>query len=160
MDGYVLIEVNTEGQMRIKQYDGCRDLHYIDFRLEMALDLDNEFIVDCLYPSLPKDLKDVLIMAFFNYQSIPSGHGDYWSIDYEDNIILQSHVVLKTDYKEFYRQQITHELNDCIGGYKNINSYPEEDCDYYKGIVADWEEFYDEDFKPFQPQKIKLFKLK
>lgn len=152
MDGHVLIEVNTEGQMRVQHHDGAMKLEFYDFRLS-DLDWDNEFIVDSVEGQLPKGITDALLMVHFTYKSLPSGGSDYWSVEYEDCIIVEDHIVVKTNYKEFYRQMVTKEL--ALQPYEH-----EPDSDdtkmYYNNLQADWEEFYDEDFKPFEKKQIEI----
>lgn len=156
MDGYVLIEVNTEGKMRVQHHDGAMKLEFYDFRL-CDLDWDNDFVIGSIEEQLPKDMKDVLIMVQFSYQSVPCGCGDYWSVDYEDCIIVESYNVVKTDYKEFFRKMATEEL-------KMISYEPEPDSEetkqYYQMVQLDWEEFYDEDFVPFKPKEENKFPFK
>lgn len=149
MDGYALIEINTEGKLRVKENDGSMELHYFDFRLK-ELDLDGDFICDCIETYL-EGLKDCLVMVLFTYQSVTSGGGDYWSIEYEDNIIYQSHTIVKQNYKEFYRMLVAEELK--------VKDYGYPDEQYYKDLVAWWEEFYDKDFEPPKKKRKNIINL-
>ncbi|QIW88797.1 hypothetical protein P59_200 [Bacillus phage P59] len=142
-DGQVFIEVNTEGAMRVMTSETLGGVHFFDIRLT-CLDIDDEFIRDEMEGQLPEGLKDVLIMCLFKYKSVSSG--GYWDIEYEDSFELEHFAVAITDYKEFYRLQVTEELSCKDFG-------PGPDDRYYDDLVADWEEFYDEDFKPFEKPK-------
>ena len=153
MDGYVLIEVNTEGEMRVQHHDDEMRLEFYDFRLT-ELDWDNDFIVKSIEGQLPKDITDVLIMVHFTYKPVPDGRGDYWSVDYKDCIIVEDYIIVKTDYKEFYRQMVTEKL--ALLPYDHEPN-SEDTKLYYESLQAEWEEFYDEDFKPFE-KKIKTKK--
>jgi hypothetical protein len=148
-DGQVLIEVNTEGEMRVMASEHLGGVHFFDIRLT-CLDVDNDFIRDEMEGQLPEGLKDVLIMCLFNYKCI--GDGGYYGDDYEDSFELEHFAIVRTDYKEFYRMQVTEELS-----YKDFGPGP--DNGYYEDLVADWEEFYDEDFEPYKKKKI-VFDLK
>lgn len=144
IDGYLLVEFNTEGKGRIKVTSGVTELTYVDIRLE-NLDLGMDDAFSMLEDQFPKELKNVLVMAFFTYKSVSSGGGDYWSQDYEDVFILQSHVVLQENYKEFYRKMLTEELSEL----RELRLEEEQELDgkmYAQELVGHWEEFYDEDF--------------
>jgi hypothetical protein len=154
MDGWVLIEINPNGQMRVKEKDSCLELEFFDFRLKnVGCEWDNDFIIEMVSDQLPKHLKDVLVQVFFTYKSVPCGNGDYWDTEYEDVIAVDTHVIVKTDYKNFYQKMVTEEL-------KLQPFCPEPDSEdtkhYYNDLVWNWEEFYDEDFTPFKPESIKL----
>jgi hypothetical protein len=144
-DGQLFIEVNTEGETRVKtgEYGG---VHFFDIRLS-GVDVDHEFILEEMEGQLPEGLKDVLIMCLFKYESIESG--GYWDVEYEDSFKLEHFAIIQSDYKEFYRRQVSEELL-CKG------FGPDS---YYDSLVADWEEFYDEDFEPYKsPQQVHLEK--
>lgn len=145
--GYVLIEINTEGNGRVKSPEGCPEVKYLDFRLE-GCDFEHYEMADSMMGGLPKELKNVLVLCSFTIEGVESFNGE--STEYDTEIRLESHIVLKTGYKEFYRMMITEEL-------KLQGTAP--DCDdgqYYENLLSDWEEFYGEDFKPFkkEPKKI------
>ncbi len=78
--------------------------------------------------------------------------GDY---DCEELFNMISFTIVKENYKEFYRQMVTEELNIGINGFENLDCIPKEtisvnDSNYYKDLIRDWEEFYEEDFVPFK----------
>lgn len=150
IDGYALIRINDkdEAKAEIEEYQ------FFDIRLSVC-DFDSENICDDLVGQLPKGMKDVLVMCLFNYHSESSY--DYWSgaTEYEDCFDLKVHQVVKENYKEFYREQVTEELNVGINGMKNLSCMPDGE-NFYKEMIATWEEFYDEDFKPFEkPTNVK-----
>lgn len=144
-DGYVLIEINTEGNGRVKSPEGCPEVQFIDFRLD-GCDFEHYGLDDSMMAALPENLKDVLVLCSFNIIGTESFNGE--STEYDTSIYLESHIILKTDYKEFYRKMVTEEL-------KLQGTAPDcDDAHYYEGLLSDWEEFYEEDFKPAQPRKI------
>lgn len=138
-DGYALIEFNTEGKGRIKESE------WLDIRLTV-LDSGADDLFDQLEGQLPKGIKDTLILATFTYESVECGDG--FSVEYEDSFILNSHVVLRENYKEFYRIQVTEELKYKQDDYHTDIIF-EANERRYKILVENWEEFYDEDFTPF-----------
>jgi hypothetical protein len=142
-DGYVLLEINTEGDFRV-QGD---QVHWFDFRLQDVCFSDAEG-EDQLYNQLPVGLRDCLVMVMFDYKCNCSRDwaGDY---DCDEEFIVSSHYIVKEGYKEFYRELVTVEL-------ESFNDFGSEKEEYYLDVVGDWEEFYDEDFVPFkkQPKKI------
>lgn len=143
-DGYVLLEINTEGEARVKD----DEVKWFDFRLHGVPFEDCEG-TDQLVADLP-DLKDCLVMVIFDYKC--NCTRDYWGdYDYEEIFTAVSHYIVKEGYKEFSRELITEELNVGINGELILKAMPDED-NYYKNLVADWEEFYDEDFVPFKKQ--------
>jgi hypothetical protein len=145
-DGQVFIEVNTEGDMRVMPSESLGGIHFFDIRLS-GLDIDNEFMLEEMEGQLPEGLKDVLIMCLFNYKSIESG--GYWDVEYEDSFELEHFHIVQTNYKKFYHIQVSEELL-CAG------FGPDH---YYEGLVADWEEFYDEEFEPYKgPEQVRLEK--
>jgi hypothetical protein len=145
IDGYALIEFNTEGNGRIKE------IHYLDNNLTL-LEIDDDEIYLMFEEQLP-DFKDVLVMVFFTHQSIPCGYGDYWRVEYTSYFKVDSFTIVRTDYKEFYRRMVTEEI-------QIDNTQPFLDLDednYYNELISSWEEFYNEEFKPFkkpEPPKI------
>jgi hypothetical protein len=146
-DGYVLIEINTEGEGRVNPNERP---YWYDFRLEDVYFDDIEG-VEQLMSQLP-DLKDCLVMVHFDYKCNCSRgwEGDY---DCEEILNLTHYYIVKEGYKEFYREMVTCELNYGINGYDQLECMPEEDGpNHYKHIVGEWEEFYDEDFVPFKKQ--------
>lgn len=153
-DGFALIEINTKGEARLKEENG---LHWFDFRLEQVCFDDAEGTEQLAY-QLPNNLKDALVLVTFDYVCNCSRgwEGDY---DCEELFNVVSHTVVKENYKEFYREMITEDLNVGIGGIENLDSIPEnfwKDKRYYQDLIASWEEFYDEDFVPFKKETKKF----
>jgi hypothetical protein len=141
-DGIALVEINTKGEGKLKT------LSYFDFRLEHINFEDSEGL-DQLMGQLPKDMNDVLVSVIFGYQCTHS-QGFEDEIDYEEIFNIVSYTVVKKNYKELYRELITEELISGINGFQNINAADDlifQD-NYYKEIVAEWSEFYGEEFKP------------
>lgn len=138
-DGYALLEINLKGQAK------CYESRFFDIRLDTA-DFDTEHITANILWQLPDDLKDVLVMCLFKYRSESSY--DYWSggTEYENHFDLITHHVVQTAYKEFYRFQLT-ETAKSDGSYGFFEFLPEEEQHFARSI-AEWEEFYEEDFKP------------
>lgn len=146
IDGYALIRVHDKEEEKGE----IEESKFFDIRLECC-DLNSDMICNDLVGQLPEGLKDVLVMCFFSYRSESSY--DYWSgaTEYEDCFDLQHHQVVKENYKEFYHQQITEELDVGIHGIENVEGMPEDT--YYKKLIGEWEEFYDEEFKLFEKTK-------
>lgn len=138
-DGYALIEFNTEGQGRVK------DFEWLDIRLTV-LDVDAEDIWEQLEGQFPSGIKDILVMAAFKYLSEECGDG--FSVEYEDVFFLESHFIMKNNYKEFYRIQVTEQLKFKKDDY-SADVIIEANERHYNEIVQDWEEFYEEEFIPF-----------
>lgn len=142
MDGYLLVEFNSEGEGRLKSLQGNPNINYLDFRLN-SLDIGVEEGYSLLADQFPKGLRDVLVMAFFTYKSIKCGSGDYFDVDYEDSLTLENHVIVKENYKEFYRKMVSEELKEK----DNYLMLLDGDDTYYEELVSHWEDFYNEDFK-------------
>lgn len=146
-DGFAIIETNEQGEGRLKE------LKWFDFRLEDVL-FDDAEGVDQLVSQLPEGIKDVLVLAVFSYvcHCSRSWDGEY---DCEEHFDIVSHQILKSNYKEFYRQMVTEQVN--IGGKNGLEStnFALEDttiiqCEKYcEELISEWEEFYDEDFKAY-----------
>lgn len=147
--GYMTLEINEKGEPRIKKdVQGKEMLTLLDIDFEYSTEIHSEGL-EMIRASIPKDLKDVLILVTFKYEN--SG-GGYFMDDYEDWLTIETQVMLKESYKEFYRHQLTLEL-DINGKLKNLSDdlpalCPEEDMPGLNERIGEWEEFYDEDFVP------------
>lgn len=142
IDGYALVEVNLEGETKLKK------VSFMDIQLEHC-DFDEEDMLDQLTCALSKETKDVLIMMFFKYQSVRYDYHE--GFDYEDTFFTESQTIMQTNYKDFYYKQVCLE----VGVVDGVLDQPGDN--YYKELVAEYEEFYDEDFKWEDPNKpIKL----
>jgi hypothetical protein len=151
--GFVLIEINTVGQARMNDND---EVNWVDFRLQDVLFHDAEG-VEQLHGQLPEDLKDCKVLVVFDY--VCNCSRDYWGeYDCEELFNIVNYTVVQDNYKEFYREQVTDVIGYDIGGLKSLDEMPDGD-NYYKNLVADWEEFYDEDFVPFKkkPKRLEWF---
>lgn len=141
-DGLAMIEINHKGEGRLKE------LNWFDFRLENVLFHDAEG-VEQLVDQLPEGINDVLVLVVFNYvcHCSKSWEGEF---DCDEIFNLVSHQILKPNYKEFYREIVTEKLNMCdiLPDFmlEDTALLYENDC---KELVSEWEEFYDEDFKPY-----------
>lgn len=155
-DGMAILEINEKGEGRLK------DLIWFDFRLESICFGDAEG-TEQLVDQLPKETKNVLVLVVFDYVSNYSR--DYWGEhDCEEFFNIVSHQLLKEDYKEFYRQMVTRKLNLSRKGYENDICIIDEDItlkddNYCKELVSEWEEFYDEEFEPFEEEPKKINKI-
>lgn len=138
-DGYVLLEVTTEGEFRVQG----EQVNWFDFRLQDVCFFDAEGL-DQLVSQLP-DLKDCLVMVTFDYECKCSRDWE-GGFDCDEEFFVTSHYIVKEGYKEFYRELITVELES----FNDFNTEAKED--FYDTVIADWEEFYDEDFVPFKKQ--------
>lgn len=148
-DGYVLIEVNEVGEGRIKD----ETVNWIDFRLD-TVDFNASEGLSQLMEQITKDVKDELVLVFFNYHV--KTFYDHWSgaTEYEGFFDVEFSKVIKKNYKNFYQGILTEELNGCINGFGNIESMStDSNHDYYRNLILDWEEFYNEDFTPLRLNK-------
>lgn len=159
IDGYALIEINTKGEARAKEHT------FLDIRLDGHVSFEDSEGADQLHQELPKELNDVLVMVFFKYTCHTSqGYEGEW--DCEELFTVESFTVMKSNYKEFYREMVTEELNVGIRGFENIDAMPDDEStdfgsctnkNYYKELLEDWETFYDEDFEPTKPKEPRMF---
>jgi len=154
-DGYVELEFNEQGEARVKE------VNYLDLRLTCS-DIEHEDIASQLAFQLPKELKDALVLAVIKVDFLMSHHWEYGVECDGVNIHLLSHTVLKENYKEFYREMVTEEVK-LVATFEDSDVIFRDDVDdqdrmYYKNLIADWEEFYDEDFLPFRKKAIVLDK--
>lgn len=155
--GYMTVEINKKGEPRIqKDRDGKEMLTFLDIEYANVTDIQPEAL-EMIRASIPKEMKDVLVIFTFNYESHGGG---YFSDDYEDWLVIESKLVLKENYKEFYRQQITTELK-MMGAIKEEIRHqwglPDDEKEMKEAmemLVGEWEEFYDEDFKPTVVEKV------
>jgi len=132
-DGHVLIEVNNERKARLKE-----NVWY-DIRL-MSENLEDSEGCEQLLDQIKEDVSNTLLLVVFDFHCHCTR--DYWG-EYDCEYIynVASYTVVKNDYKEFYREQVSLEL-DMI---ENGNIEFREGC-YYSGLISEWEEFYDEEF--------------
>lgn len=140
-DGLAIIEINHKGEGRLKE------LNWFDFRLEDVL-FDDAEGVDQLVSQLPEGTSDVLVLVVFKYACECSRDWE-GGLDCEEYFNIISHQILKPNYKEFYREMVTEELN-----LVDIKVLEHTDFDlahekYCEERISEWEEFYDEDFEVF-----------
>lgn len=148
-DRYVLIEVNEDGEGRLKD----EAVTWIDFRLSIV-DFNASEGLNQLMEQISKDVKDELVLVLFNYR-VKSSY-DSWSgaTEYEDFFDVEFFKVIKKNYKKFYQGLVTVELDVGINGFDNIESTPtDSNQNYYRNLIAEWEEFYNEDFIPLSLNK-------
>ena len=134
-DGHALIEINTKGEPKLKE------VYYYDIRLTCS-DVEDDDISEQILAQLPEGVNDVMILAIFRVEYETSYHYEYGYECDGVNIHLESHNIVLNNYKEFYREQLTE--------ITKFNSLNNDDEKYYREEIAEWEEFYDEDFKPFK----------
>lgn len=160
--GYMTVEINQKGEPRIqKDREGKEMLTFMDVSYTHITDIQSEAL-EMLRASIPKELKDVLVIFTFNYD----GHGGgYFQDDYEDWLTVESHLLLKENYKEFYRHQVTTELKmvGAIDEKTQRNWELQSDSEEVKAemdlLIGEWEEFYDEDFHPTATEKVAVTPL-
>lgn len=152
--GYMTVEINGKGEPRIqKDRNGKEMLTFLDVSYELETEIHSEAL-EMIRASIPKELKDVLVLFTFNYESHGGG---YLMDDYEDWLVIESQLLLKENYKDFYRQQVTKELEMANGLPKDIEALTSSEKEWKEALsflVGDWEEFYDEDFKPTVVEKV------
>jgi hypothetical protein len=144
-DGYVLLEFNTVGEARVST------LECFDFRLADSLDFDAIEGIEQIKEQLP-EVKGALVMVVFDYKFTKST--SYWGIDDdgEEEIIVVSHTVVNNNYKEFSREMLTYLTEDRLHSIYAQGDPRDPDT----MAIAEWEEFYDEEFKPFKKESKKL----
>lgn len=155
--GYVTIEINEKGEPRIqKDMSGKEMLTFLDINYASITDIQSEAL-EMIRASIPKEMKDVLVIFTFKYESRGGG---YMLDDYEDWLVIESKLVLKENYKEFYRFQVTTEL-EMVGAINEEThskwGIPDDEKELKEEmelLVGEWEEFYDEDFKPTVVEKV------
>ncbi|MED4799045.1 hypothetical protein P9684_04165 [Bacillus atrophaeus] len=148
-DGYVLIEVNSDGEGKLKD----EAVNWIDFRLD-TVDFNASEGLNQLMEQISKEVKDELVLVAFNYR-VESSY-DSWSgaTEYEDFFDIEFFKTVRNNYKKFYQGLVTAELDVGINGFDNIKSMPNDDNqNYYRNLIAEWEEFYKEDFMPLSLNK-------
>lgn len=152
-DGHVELEINEQGEARVKE------VNYLDIRLT-CLDIEHDDIASQLSAQLPQEMKDVLMLAVIKVEFLMSHHWEYGTECDGVDIELLSHSILKENYKEFYREMVTEEVKlvAILDGSDVVfhEDIERDDRMYYNNLIGDWEEFYDEDFKPFQKQIIAM----
>lgn len=150
VDGYVLVEVSDKGKIRVKD----NEVFFFDLRLERSFDDDE--ICQQIIDSFSFDETNVLIMVFFNYKSEEFFSTSGTEGGFEHLFIIESTKVIQKNYKDFYRKSIEHIVQSDIGGFEYIDHYKdefsfnEENDNFYKEIIKDWESLYDESFKVTQ----------
>lgn len=151
-NGYIFLEVNPAGEARTLEY------HFFDMEMREYVEFEDGNGLEHILEQLPEMVvEDTHVFASFNYSShstYDSYNGEY---DLEENYEVESFTVLQTNYKEFTRKQLTLLVASITGpDMYEYNSYWGDPESYKKNVhdsVAEWEEFYDEDFKPTIPEK-------
>lgn len=141
----------------------ANDLNMQDYISEFIDDsIDDLFDLNEVKKMLEKkgesgDISNVLLAVAFSHESVKSFNGE--STEYDDDFIVEDVMVLNRHYKEQWRMNLTYEFGtDNLGQVKEQFSVgvDGEDSSPYPEAILEWEEFYDEDFTPFKPGKIKL----
>lgn len=155
--GYMTVEINEKGEPRIqKDKNGQERLTFMDVSYEYNTEIHSEAL-EMIRASIPKEMKDVLVFFTFKYESRGGG---YFMDDYEDWLVIESQLVLKENYKAFYRHQVTTELEmagaitEEAGEEWGLQENEKELKEALELLVGEWEEFYDEDFKPTVVEKV------
>lgn len=150
-DGYMFAEINKAGEIRVLEHQFLdQELYWVEFEEGDA--------ADYMLGQLPKELVDAYVLVTFKYAcngSYDSFAGDY---DFDETYTVLDHVVLREDYKEFSRKQLSMELQgfedkDIQGLYFGLD----DTNDYEKAVkdaILEWEEFHDEDFELFQKKVV------
>lgn len=141
-DGYAKLKVNGEKSQ-------VEDIHFFDLRLS---DIDFDIVAEQITDQIELQ-EDALLMVFFKYSCEQCGN-PMDGYEYEDVVEVLDTKVLLHNYKEFSRHQISLEVG-VAGGMEVLNS-DTEDRNYYRELVGDWEEFYEEDFVLFE--KVVVYK--
>lgn len=144
-DGYILLAINDKPYNSNESKQEILEKNFIDIRLYHADFIDSD-IAEQVTGQLPKGLTNALVLCTIHYRSEECGN-PYDGIEYEDTFEVVNHIVMDFNYKETYRRNVTEELSVGISGYAQLECMP-DGPNYYKELVGDWEEFYDEDFVP------------
>lgn len=144
VDGHALVEINTKGEAKLN------DFHFYDLRLT-GCDIEED-MAEQILSQLPKGISDVMVLAIFRVEWLMSYHPEYGNECDGVAIHLESHNIVVDNYKEFYREQLTE-----LTKYEPLEDENEEKL--YKEDIAEWEEFYDEDFTPFVRKPKPIFNI-
>lgn len=153
-DGYLFVEISPEGKAREI------DHHFFDMDKREYVQWEDEEGMQTLVDLLPDSaVSDTHVFISFNHSShttYDSYNGEY---DVEVYYEIEGFTVLQRDYKEFTRRQLTLHLASITGpSIVEYDPFPGNTAfirDGVHDVVAEWEEFYDEDFKPFIPEPVK-----
>lgn len=89
--------------------------------------------------NIEKDIDDAEVLVVFHPISRQSNH-PLDPIEWDTELEIDHVIVLQSNYKEFWREQVTNMMEVMAGA-------PELDADT-KDEISTWEEVYDEDFTP------------
>lgn len=149
-DGYGIVIIDKEGNKAL-----TKELRAFGFQLQDYIGQGDhdDFFADCVLEYVDEDVKDCMVVATYQYKSIECRGFDY--VDYEDDFVIQHIEVLRWDYKEFWRDQLSDGLTvdghrfgtvDELLNWKNqIETDGEETEHYMTEDVEEWELFYDEE---------------
>ncbi len=162
IDGMAILGIHPSGKAA-----GCIEYKAFDFR-------NHNYLTDCFYDDeaveqllnqLPEGLSNCIVVTFFtmNWNSTPTWEEPH---DGEMEYNLVSHTVVHWDYKESYRHDLSVEVTfDGQIAYPlpegGAGPYKSPDDEEYKQVlndIAEWEEFFDEDFSLSSTVKDKLKK--
>jgi hypothetical protein len=149
VDGYIRFAVDPTGEktwvVDYETNDMALKWYFDEFVGEDANDLIDMNEVEKINP----DIKNCFLLVTYSYRSVPSFNGE--TTDYDDETTVRDVIVLDTNYKETWRRNLTTMYEH--------NSPEEMDSQECKSDLAEWEEFYDEDFEFFKPKPASLIQL-
>lgn len=165
VDGYVLLELNENGDVRVVEEPRWRD-----FRLEDVLFYDAEG-AEQLSEQLPADCRNAQVLVGFEYR-VTGGINFEGEADYEEYFNVLFHTIIVKPAKNFHQLTLSRKVKELVGedrlddyeaalneqsssvddteeemfglhGYLYRNSYSAKEL---LEEIAEWEAFYDEDF--------------
>lgn len=89
------------------------------------------------------EINNCLVLATFLYRSVPYFNGEY--TESEDIIVVSEVIVLDDNYKVQWQKNLTTEYGT-LTSEDSTNMRINSD-------ISEWEEFYDDDYEPFQYKK-------
>lgn len=145
--GFVKLTVNETGEKTLLLDYEANDIQMTDYFSSFVSQDDAESLISLQQVEAKlkakygeeSEFKDMLILATFSHQSVPSFNGE--STEWDDETEIIDVLVLDQNYKTTWQRNLT-------------TLYEFEPLEEQDEIHA-WEEFYDEDFSLFKTQEIK-----
>lgn len=165
VDGYVLLEINEKGDVRVVE-----EPRWTDFRCEDVLFYDAEG-AEQLAEQLPADCRDVQVLVGFEYE-VTGGISYEGECDFEEYFHVLFHTITLKPAKAFQHLSLSRKVKIMVGENRladyeaalkeqiNPDDKAEEDIFSLHGRfyndslmakelleeIGEWEEFHDEDF--------------
>lgn len=131
--GFIRFAINEDGTKGKVFGIYANDFQLDDYFNTYYSDIDEFFDLREVRTKQP-EINNCLVLATFSYRSVPYFNGEY--TESEDVFDVIEAIVLDNNYKEQWRKNLTTEYGIS------------EDSTHID--IYEWEEFYDDDYKPFQ----------